>query len=269
MSLKTTHEPGDAILAADMNSVHELAILNSHNILELYLENFFAAKTTPFNGLFFDGFSDTSKADVSATLVDTVSADSGQEFIQITDGDTTKFDTDRPNITIFDDTNAEEKIISEVIPSFPDETNQQFVPFPSVGVNTDGNEIDSTADLTAQTFTPSKTGRVTSVVMELRKRDTLSQGTHTTKVEIQTVSGGQPTGTVLGTSDDDTRLIDGSFQITYTFTTKPEVTKDVQFAIVLVPVTVQSGKVFEVIGSTTDGNTGGKGSNHECLQCKG
>jgi hypothetical protein len=36
-----------------------------HNILELYLENYFASKNTPFQGLFFDGFSDTNKGDTT------------------------------------------------------------------------------------------------------------------------------------------------------------------------------------------------------------
>ena len=38
-----------------------------HNILELYLENYFANKNTPFQGLFFDGFSDTNKADIKSS----------------------------------------------------------------------------------------------------------------------------------------------------------------------------------------------------------
>jgi len=63
MSLKKTHAASEPILAADMNDHAAAIIQNSHNIYELFLENFFAAKITPFNGLFFDGFSDETKKD--------------------------------------------------------------------------------------------------------------------------------------------------------------------------------------------------------------
>ena len=77
MSLKTTHALGDPIKADDMNSQSIAIIQNQHNILELFLENFFAAKITPFKGLFFDGFGDTTKADLSGGDL-TSPASSGQ-----------------------------------------------------------------------------------------------------------------------------------------------------------------------------------------------
>jgi len=108
--LKTNHAASDPILAADMNSVVELAILNSHNIIELYLENFFAAKTTPFNGLFFDGFSDTAKADTAATTL-TAGASSGQKILTVADSSVFKAGQE---INIFDTTNLDVKTIDTI-----------------------------------------------------------------------------------------------------------------------------------------------------------
>jgi hypothetical protein len=48
-----------------------------HNILELFLENYFANKNTPFQGLFFDGFSDTNKDNPAAGVL-TAQAAAGQ-----------------------------------------------------------------------------------------------------------------------------------------------------------------------------------------------
>jgi len=67
---------GDKITATRLNQIDsntESRIgTNEHNILQLYLENFFANKVTPFLGLFFDGFSDTTKADINTnTTIDT------------------------------------------------------------------------------------------------------------------------------------------------------------------------------------------------------
>ncbi len=62
MSLKNDYNPGDKVLAADLNDAVDAVINNQHNILELYLENYFSNKNTPFQGLWFDGFSDTNKA---------------------------------------------------------------------------------------------------------------------------------------------------------------------------------------------------------------
>jgi len=67
MALKNTHQAGDPIKAVDINSNVTAILQNSHNILELFLENFFSAKQTPFTGLFFDGFSDQTKVDQDNT----------------------------------------------------------------------------------------------------------------------------------------------------------------------------------------------------------
>jgi len=72
MALKNTHVAGEPVKASDMNSHASAIIQNEHNIIELFLENFFASKITPFNGLFFDGFSDSTKVDtISGIEVDT------------------------------------------------------------------------------------------------------------------------------------------------------------------------------------------------------
>jgi len=72
MTFKTTHATGDKILAADINSIAEGVLDNSHNILQLFMENIFSTKITPFNGLFFDGFSDETKKDIlTNTKIDT------------------------------------------------------------------------------------------------------------------------------------------------------------------------------------------------------
>lgn len=68
--------PGVELTAARLNQIDSTTenriSQNEHNIFELFLENFFAGKSTPFQGLFFDGFSDTSKTDsVQGVDVDT------------------------------------------------------------------------------------------------------------------------------------------------------------------------------------------------------
>ncbi len=110
MPLKTTHAAGEPIKAADMNDTVKGVLQNSHNIIELFLENYFASKFTPFNGLFFDGFSDTAKTDETATTLNGT-ANSGQAILPVVD--TTGFIVGH-SITIFDDTNLEEKIIQSV-----------------------------------------------------------------------------------------------------------------------------------------------------------
>lgn len=65
MTLKNTHVGGDPIRAEDMNSQVDAIIDNQHNIFQLYLENIFASKVTPFQGMFFDGFSDETKKDIA------------------------------------------------------------------------------------------------------------------------------------------------------------------------------------------------------------
>lgn len=59
---------GDKITADRLNQIDSNTDSrigqNEHNVLQLYLENFFSSKVTPFLGLFFDGFSDETKTDV-------------------------------------------------------------------------------------------------------------------------------------------------------------------------------------------------------------
>jgi len=110
MPLKTTHVAGDAVKAEDMNDTVKGVLQNAHNIFELFLENFFAAKITPFNGLFFDGFSDTTKADITATTL-TAGASSGQAILPV--ASTAGFIVGH-NINIFDGTNLDEKVIQSI-----------------------------------------------------------------------------------------------------------------------------------------------------------
>ncbi len=110
MTLKTTHAAGEPIKADDMNSTVKAVLQNAHNIFELFLENFFASKITPFLGLFFDGFSDTTKADTTATTL-TAGASSGQAILTV--ASTTGFKVGH-NINIFDGTNLDEKVIQSI-----------------------------------------------------------------------------------------------------------------------------------------------------------
>ena len=77
---------GDPLIAEDLNKTDPETdgrlTQAEFNILQLYFENFFAAQVTPFQGLIFDGFSDTSKADVDATTL-FEAASSGQPIIKV------------------------------------------------------------------------------------------------------------------------------------------------------------------------------------------
>jgi hypothetical protein len=68
-----------------------------YNIFELYLENYFAGKSTPYNGMIFDGFSDTTKADQTST---TLSAQANAAQAILTVGSTTGFKAGH-NIAIY------------------------------------------------------------------------------------------------------------------------------------------------------------------------
>src|SRR3990172_3841892 len=82
--LKNTHIAGDPIFAVDVNDMGDAIVLNEHNIFELALENYFGSLVTPVNGMFFDGFSDTAKADTSGGNI-TSTASSGQADVSIDD----------------------------------------------------------------------------------------------------------------------------------------------------------------------------------------
>lgn len=115
MALKTTHQLGEPIKAVDMNSQSSAIIQNQHNILELFLENFFAAKITPFKGLFFDGFGDTTKADLSGGDI-TSPASSGQADVVVSnvDGLAAGMEVDIFDITGTLGSNFETKIIDSI-----------------------------------------------------------------------------------------------------------------------------------------------------------
>lgn len=69
---------GEEITAAKLNDLNPAADSRisqaEHNILELYLENYYANKLSPFQGLFFDGFSDAVKAAVKTGAVSSATA---------------------------------------------------------------------------------------------------------------------------------------------------------------------------------------------------
>lgn len=72
-----TFNVGDEITAARLNQsdpeTHNRLLNAEYNILELYLENYFSGKQTPFQGLFFDGFSDSTKTELLSNLKDETS----------------------------------------------------------------------------------------------------------------------------------------------------------------------------------------------------
>lgn len=73
MALRNNFIPGEQVLAVDVNSIVDAIFLVQGNVLELYLENYFAGKVTPFDGLFFDGFSDSLKVgQLDAISIETV-----------------------------------------------------------------------------------------------------------------------------------------------------------------------------------------------------
>jgi hypothetical protein len=73
-----TWTPGEKMLASDLNAnftaVEGLALANAHNIIQLYIEEYFAGKYPSYNGLFFDGFSDVTKQDTDIATALTASA---------------------------------------------------------------------------------------------------------------------------------------------------------------------------------------------------
>jgi len=284
MSIKTTHQPGDPIKAVDMNSVNELAILNAHNIFELFLENFFSAKVTPFNGLFFDGFSDTTKADISATTL-TAQAASGQAILTV--GDTSAFSTDRPNISIFDATNREEKIIQSVdsgtqltlttnlantFESGSDvqrsdvnfDTGGKLINFSAPPASTVADQSQSSFAVivrsvsgqgndeagAVQTFVPSVSGNITKITCRISDPDGGSDAF--VKFEIQSVDGGGvPTGTSLGSMGAAST---GS-EATLTGTGSVPVTAGTRVALAVLS---DSSNSFDIKGNTGNPFTGGK-----------
>lgn len=87
----------------------------------------------------------------------------------------------------------------------------------------------------AQTFTPSVTGTIGSI--QDATRIALGAPSDQVFIEIQTTSAGLPTGTVVGTSNNQTitgnTCSSGMSLFTYTFASPPSVTSGTVYAIVL------------------------------------
>jgi hypothetical protein len=111
--LKTNYNPGDKILATDLNDLVSTVLTNVHNILELFLENYFAGKNTPYQGLWFDGFSDTNKA-CGGSGTTSGSTSSGQNQIVLASSGQASTFTIGNIIQIFNATNQELKTITAI-----------------------------------------------------------------------------------------------------------------------------------------------------------
>ena len=82
-----TWTPGDALSAANLNKMNQTTedaiAVNTHNIVELYLQQYFDGKNPNYNGLFFDGWSDTSKADTTINTTLTAAASATDTTIDV------------------------------------------------------------------------------------------------------------------------------------------------------------------------------------------
>jgi hypothetical protein len=76
---QATQDELDAFASTDAN-IQSQVDQNSENITKLYLENYYAGKVTPYDGLMFDGFSDTLKADIESQPL-SANANSGQKVV--------------------------------------------------------------------------------------------------------------------------------------------------------------------------------------------
>lgn len=117
MAFRNNFQPGEQVLAADVNSMADAIVRNEHNIFELALENYFASKVTPVNGIFFDGFSDALKSD-SALAILKQNASGGQNFAIV---DSISGFAANKEADIFDiaNGNAETKIVASVSETDP------------------------------------------------------------------------------------------------------------------------------------------------------
>lgn len=235
MALKDTHVAGDKIKAEDMNDTVKGVLQNAHNIFELFLENFFAAKVTEFIGLFFDGFSDTSKADTASTTL-SADANSGQNELIIQAGDAINFDTNKEYI-IFDGTTKEAIEVASTEEGFAEQIDQQ-----QTVSNRNTIFKNNTAKWTAQTFKPSLNGVLTEVLLRMRVGTTI---TGSWRVTIQGVSGGTPDGNIITNGISDTislsSFFDENFDMIFTFPTPPDLTAETDFAFVMETVTITAG----------------------------
>lgn len=110
--LRNDYVLGEELPADDVNDIVDAIMVNQHNIFELYLENYYASLSTPSIGLFFDGFSDTSKIDQRTEAI-TLAVSNGQPDVEVDDG-TTFFAGEE--VDIFDTTvgKIETKIIDSI-----------------------------------------------------------------------------------------------------------------------------------------------------------
>lgn len=115
-----------------------------HNVVELYLENYFAGKSTPYQGLFFDGFSDTTKEDCAKTATLASQANSGQANAVIAGGSGILAND---NVSIFDATNAELLRVQAIATAPPTQMSGYSTLFGDSGMlssyNFDGNCNDA------------------------------------------------------------------------------------------------------------------------------
>ncbi len=249
MALKTNHALGEPIKSADMNSVVTLAIQNAHNIFELFLENYFAAKVTAFLGLFFDGFSDTVKGDVTATTL-SADASSGQDTLEVIDNAGFKVGQ---NINIFDALHLDEKIIQSIVEGFPSETNQEMTDHPQDF----GVFINSLSDWGAQTFTPDKTGLLTEVRFIDRGNITSTIGV---TVRIQGVDGSsKPDGSDIGSQATTFGTINAQQEDVVIFATPVPLTQGVEYAIVYQTTALGGGNFYYSSNSVSDVYLDGEG----------
>ncbi len=236
MALKTTHAAGEAIKAEDMNDTVKGVLQNAHNIFELFLENFFAAKVTAFLGLFFDGFSDTTKGDTAATTL-AANASSGQNELIIQPGDAVNFDLLKEYI-IFDGTNKEAIEVASKVIGFAEVVDQQQ----TRAVDITGFVKNSTSEWTAQVFKPALTGVLTEVLLRMKVGTTL---TADFRVTIQGVSAGKPDGVIVTNGISNTislsSFFDENFDMIFTFATPPSLTAETDFAIVIETIAYTAG----------------------------
>ncbi len=226
MSLKTDYAAGDPLPAEDVNNIVGAILQNTHNVIELFLENFFAAKVTAFNGLFFDGFSDETKADSDKTTL-AADASSGQNELIIQAGDAALFDLLKEYI-IFDATNKEAIEVASKVTGFAEQVDQSL----ATNIRQTASQT-TTNDRFAQTFKVGTGlgGNLTEVTVEL---DSGSTPTLSFQVEIQTLSSGRPSGTVLTNGSSSIEpFFDGD--VTFTFATPPVLVAGVSYAIVIIP----------------------------------
>lgn len=112
MPFRNNFIAGEQVLAVDINDFANAIIQNEHNIFELVLQDYFQSLITPVNGLFFDGFSDTTKANNYGGSI-TAPASSGQANVTVSSvfGLSPNMEVD-----IFDTSNGnfETKIISSI-----------------------------------------------------------------------------------------------------------------------------------------------------------